>query len=113
MHARAAYSEAILDPEGMFHALPWDFDWKLLAEMVLAMLVERERLAETTWKALLNWQHSVLSADASSGAAHGDRQGLHRLVCYLRKPVLSLGRMEYAPGAWSVIYHGKNEAAAG
>ncbi len=34
-------------------------------------------------------------------------------MCYLHKPVLSLGRMEYASGASKVIYHGKNEAVAG
>jgi len=45
--------------------------------------------------------------------AAGDREGLERLVSYLHKPVLSLGRMEYAPGASKVIYHGKNEGAPG
>ena len=34
-------------------------------------------------------------------------------LSYLSKPVLSLGRMEYAPGASNVIYHGKNEGAPG
>ena len=77
------------------------------------MLVERERLAEETREALLGWRHSGFSADASTGAAQGDREGLERLVSYLSKPVLSLGRMEYAPGGSKVIYHGKNEGAPG
>ena len=34
-------------------------------------------------------------------------------MSYPCKPVLSLGRMEYAPGASNVIYHGKNEGAPG
>jgi hypothetical protein len=76
-------------------------------------LVARERLAETTCEMLLSWRHSGFGVDASSGAAAGDREGLHRLACYLHKPVLSLGRMEYAPGASKVLYHGKNDAAHG
>ncbi len=98
-------------------ALAAGVDWGPLEEMwrqaVLAMLVEEERLTETTREVLSSWQHSRFSADASTGVAQGDREGLYRLVCYLHKPVLSLGRMEYTSGASRVIYRGKNEAAPG
>jgi len=116
-HTHALCSEGVLDREGKFHALPPGFDWGPLAEMwrqaVLAKLVEEERLSETTREVLSSWQHSGFSADASTGASQGDREGLYRLVCYLHKPVLSLGRMEYTSGASRVIYHGKNEAVGG
>ncbi len=116
-HAHALCSEGVLDREGQYHALPAGFDWGPLAEMwrqaMLAKLVEQERLSETTREVLLSWHHSGFSADASTGAAQGDREGLYRLVCYLHKPVLSLGRMEYTSGASRVIYHGKNEAVGG
>jgi hypothetical protein len=54
----------------------------------------------------LDWRHSGF-------AAQGDREGLHRLACYLQKPPLSLSRMDYAPGASKVTYHGKNPSAPG
>jgi len=116
-HVHALCSEGILDREKTFHALPADCDWSALEELfrhaLLALLVARERLAETTRAMFLSWRHSGFGVDASSGAAAGDREGLHRLACYLHKPVLSLGRMDYAPGASKVLYHGKNDAAHG
>jgi hypothetical protein len=102
-HAHALCSEGVLDREGKFHALPAGFDWSPLGELfrhaVLAMLVERERLTEETREMLLGWRHSGFSADASTGAAQGDREGLERLVSYLCKPVLSLGRPARVSGA--------------
>ena len=78
-------------------ALPADCDWSALEELfrhaILALLVARERLAETTREMLLSWRHSGFGVDASSGAAAGDREGLHRLACYLHKPVLLLGSL--------------------
>jgi hypothetical protein len=40
---------------------------------------------------LLSWRHSGFGVDASSGAAAGDREGLHRLACDL--PGLALGTL--------------------
>ena len=60
-----------------------------------------------------NWRHSGFGADASTGARQGDREGLHRLACYLHKAPFSLERMEYARGGTKVIYHGKHEAVSG
>ncbi len=45
--------------------------------------------------------------------ATGDREGLHRLACYLHKAPFSLGRMEYARGGAKVIYHGKDQTVSG
>ena len=116
-HAHALCSAGILDREGVFHCLPEDFDWSPLEELfrhaALDMLVKHGRLAETTRTRLLNWRHSGFGADSSSGVAPGDREGLHRLACYLAKPPLSLSRLEYAAGASTVTYHGKNPAAPG
>jgi hypothetical protein len=116
-HAHALCSEGILDREGIFHGLPEDFDWGPLSELfrhaVLDMLVTRELLTEATREKLLGWRHSGFGADASTGCRPGDREGLHRLACYLRKAPLSLERMEYARGSAQVIYHGKGAAEYG
>ena len=80
-HAHALCSEGILDREGEFHALPADCDWSALEEL---------------------FRHVLLALLVA-------RERLHRLACYL--PVLSLGRMEYAPGASKVLC--KNDAAHG
>ena len=110
-------SAGILDREGAFHRLPEDFDWSPLEELfrhaVLDMLVKHDRLSETTRVKLLSWRHSGFGADASTGTAPGDREGLHRLVCYLDKSPLSLSRMRYSPGASTVTYYGKNPAVPG
>jgi hypothetical protein len=116
-HAHALCSAGILDRTGVFHRLPEDFDWTPLAELfrhaVLAMLVRRERLSESTREVLLTWRHSGFEANAATGAAQGDREALHRLACYLDKSPLALGRMQYTPGASQVVYHGKNPAMPG
>jgi hypothetical protein len=116
-HAHALCSEGVLDRDGVFHRLPGDFDWGPLAELfrhaVLAMLVERERLAPQTREMLLGWRHSGFGADASTGAVQGDREGLYRLACYLHKAPFALERMEYTRRSSEVVYHGKNQAVAG
>jgi hypothetical protein len=116
-HAHALCSAGIMDREGVFQCLPEDFDWSPLAELfrhaVLDMLVRRARLREATRTMLLNWRHSGFGADASTGTAPGDREGLLRLACYLDKSPLSLSRMQYTPGASQVLYHGKNPSAPG
>ena len=117
VHAHALCSAGILDRTGVFHRLPEDFDWTPLAELfrhaVLAMLVARQRLSESTRQVLLNWRNSGFEAHAATGAAQGDREALHRLACYLDKSPLALGRMQYTPGASQVLYHGKNPAMPG
>ena len=106
-----------MDREGVFHRLPEGFDWSPLEELfrhaVLDMLVKHDRLSETTRVKLLSWRHSGFGADASTGTAPGDREGLLRLACYLDKSPLSLSRMRYTPGASQVTYYGKNAAVPG
>jgi hypothetical protein len=116
-HAHALCSAGIRDREGVFHRLPEEFDWSPLEELfrhaVLGMLVGCGRLAEATRRRLLDWRHSGFGADSSTGAGQGDREGLHRLACYLEKSPLALSRMAYAPGAPAVTYHGKKPGAPG